>query len=202
MARGDRRVDRREPLAAGALDLAGQPLGPYARIFEQIYMSFYENTLTLYRDQYPMFGDAEVMPIKVIWDYTYYWGVLCQLVFQNRLTDFALLGAVRADLERAAALNRRMQLFFRRWHAASRNRNERAMLDQRDLEWFVAMNRGLHDVLTTDELATRLRTNVAMMHALAGAIGNRASAACAGLDAGEAGGDEAVPAPDLFRRAA
>ncbi len=26
------------------------------------------------------------MPIKVLWDYTYYWGVLCQLFFQNRLT--------------------------------------------------------------------------------------------------------------------
>ena len=64
-----------------------------------------------------MFGDAEVMPVKVIWDYTYYWGVLCQLVFQHRLTDLALLGALRDELERAQALNRRMQHFFRRWHA-------------------------------------------------------------------------------------
>ena len=36
------------------------------------------------------------------------------------------------------------------------------MLDQRELDWFVAMNRGLHDVLTTDELAARLRDNVAI----------------------------------------
>jgi hypothetical protein len=185
-----------------ALDRAGQPLGPYARLYEQIFMSFYENTLTLYRDQYPMFGDAEVMPIKVIWDYTYYWGVLCQLVFQNRLTDFALLGSMREELERAQALNRRMQHFFRRWHAESRNRNERVMLDQRELDWFVAMNRGLHDTLTTDELARRLRANVATMHALAASIGRRAGAACAGLDARDAGGDDAMPAPALFRLAA
>jgi len=142
------------------------------------------------------------MPIKVIWDYTYYWGVLCQLVFQERLTDIALLGAVRDELNRAQALNRRMQHFFRRWHAESRPRNERVMLDQRELDWFVAMNRGLHDVLTTDELARRLRENVATMHALAAAIGRRASAACPGLDACDAGGDDAVPAPALFRLAA
>ena len=103
-------------------------------------MSFYENTLTLYRDQYPMFGDAEVMPIKVIWDYTYYWGVLCQLVFQNRLTDIALLGALRDELERAQALNRAHAAFS---SAAgmpqSRNRNDarharsaRARLVRRD----------------------------------------------------------------------
>ena len=185
-----------------ALDRADQPLGPYARLYEQLFMSFYENTLTLYQDQYPMFGDAEVMPIKVIWDYTYYWGVLCQLVFQNRLTDFALLGAVRGDLERAQVLNRRMQHFFRRWHAESRPRNERVMLDQRELDWFVAMNRGLHDALSTDELAARLRANVATMHALAAAIGQRASRVCPGLDASEAGGDDAIAAPALFGLAA
>jgi flavin-dependent dehydrogenase len=185
-----------------ALDRASQPLGPYARIYEQLYMSFYENTLTLYRDQYPMFGDAEVMPIKVIWDYTYYWGVLCQLVFQDRLTDIALLGELRAELDQAQQLNRRMQMFFRRWHALSRNRNEAVMLDQRELAWFVEMNRGLHDVLSTAELARRLRTNITLMHRLAAAIGRRASRVCPGLDAREAGGDEAMPEPLLFGLAA
>jgi len=185
-----------------ALDRAKQPVAPYARIFEQLYMSFYENTLTLYKDQYPMFGDAEVMPIKVIWDYTYYWGVLCQLVFQQRLTDIALLGAVRDELAHAQVLNRRMQMFFRTWYAASRNRNDRAMLDQRELDWFLAMNRGLHDVLTTDELVSRLRENVAMMDTLAAAIGRRASRACPGIDARDAGGDGTAPPPALFGLAA
>ena len=185
-----------------ALDRAGQPIAPYARLFEQFYLSFYENTLTLYRDQYPMFGDAEVMPIKVIWDYTYYWGVLCQLVFQDRLADFALLGSLRTELDRAQMLNRRMQRFFRAWHAASRNRNEAVMLDQRELDWFVAMNRGLHDALSEAELAERMRANVALMHRLAGAIGRRASRACPGLDAREAGGDDESPSPSLFGLAA
>jgi hypothetical protein len=149
-----------------------------------------------------MFGDAEVMPIKVIWDYTYYWGVLCQLVFQQRLADVALLGAVRDDLARAEALNARMQAFFRTWHAASRNRNARAMLDQRELDWFVALNRGLHDPLTTDELASRLRGYVATMATLAAAIGAHASRACPGIDAREAGGDASARWPALFGLAA
>jgi hypothetical protein len=45
--------------------------------------SFYESTLALYTDQYPIFGDPEVLPVKVIWDYTYYWGVLSQFFFQR-----------------------------------------------------------------------------------------------------------------------
>jgi flavin-dependent dehydrogenase len=185
-----------------ALDRAGQPVGPYARIYEQLYMSFYENTLTLYRDQYPMFGDSEVMPIKVIWDYTYYWGVLCQLVFQNRLTDIQLLGELRPELEQAQTLNRNMQMFFRRWHAVSRDRNEAVMLDQRELDWFVAMNRGLHDSLSTPEVVQRLHDMIAMMHRLAAAIGARASRLCPELDAAEAGGGEAALGPHLFPLAA
>ena len=42
------------------------------------------------------------MSIKVIWDYTYYWAVLCQLVFQNRLTDTVLLFAGRPEADEAA----------------------------------------------------------------------------------------------------
>ena len=39
-------------------DRAGQPVAPHAEIYQQLYFSFYENTLTLYQDQYPLFGDA------------------------------------------------------------------------------------------------------------------------------------------------
>ena len=49
-----------------------------------------------------MFGDPEVMPVKVIWDYTYYWGVLCQLFFQRRLTDLANIGRLSDAAESRA----------------------------------------------------------------------------------------------------
>ncbi len=67
-------------------------------VFEQIYFSFYESTLALYRGQYPMFGNAEVMPVKVIWDYAYYWGILCQFFFQHRLADLASLSLLKREL--------------------------------------------------------------------------------------------------------
>jgi hypothetical protein len=93
-------------------------------------------------------------------------------------------------------------VFFRAWHLESRGRDDAVMLDQRDLDWFVAMNRSLHDVLTTAELAARLRENVALMHRLAGAIGRRASRLCPGLDPRQAGGDATAHAPLLFSLAA
>jgi hypothetical protein len=64
------------------------------------------------------------------------------------------------------------------------------------------MNRGLHDVLTTDELTRRLRDHVALMDRLAAAIGRYAGTACPGLDVRAAADDASVPLPALFTRAA
>jgi hypothetical protein len=121
------------------------------------------------------------MPIKVIWDYAYYWGVLCQLVFQRRLTDAALFAELADELETARALNERMQGFFGHWHAQSQARNPRAMLDQGELAWFAAMNGTLHDTLDDAGVRQRLRENVALLQGLALTIVERAVA-----DGGEA----------------
>ncbi|MGB0134192.1 NAD(P)/FAD-dependent oxidoreductase [Dokdonella sp.] len=166
------------------LDQAGKPVAPYARLYEQLYFSFYENTLSMYRKQYSLFGDAEVMSSKVVWDYTYYWGVLCQLVFQNRLTDVALLGDLQKDLAAAAELNLEMQGFFRRWGAVSSRPNRAEMLDQQQLEWFVEMNRGLHDTLDDAAMRERLRTNVELMRNLSATMVAQAKSACPELDVG------------------
>lgn len=150
-------------------------IAPQARHYERLFFSFYEGTLRMYRGQYNLFGDPEVLPIKVIWDYAYYWGVLCQLVFQNRLGDSAFITAMGDELVAASELNTRMQAFFQRWHACSDRRNPRRMLDQRDLTWFADMNRTLHDQLDDASLAERLRNNVAMMRSLAACTVERAA---------------------------
>lgn len=166
------------------LDRAGESVAPYARLFEQFYLSFYANTLSMYRGQYALFADAEVLSNKVIWDYTYYWGVLCQLVFQERLADVALLGTVQGDLAEAAQLNRDMQAFFARWGEASRAANRPVMLNQNELGWFVEMNRGLHDVLDDAALRKRLHENVELMRNLSATMVARALADCPALDTG------------------
>ncbi len=177
-----------------AVQQAGRSLAPHARLYEQFFFSFYENTLSLYQDQYPLFGNAEVLPNKVLWDYTYYWGVLCLLVFQNRLTDLALLGESRPALEQAQELNREMQLLFRDWHTAREAGNPAVMLDQGGLDWFYELNRGLHDVLDESQVRQRLRDNVDLLRRLAEALQLRA-----GLVEPSASG-EALPS--LFERAA
>jgi flavin-dependent dehydrogenase len=157
-----------------ALDQAGRRLGAHSQIFEQIFKSFYDSTLALYRGQYGLFGDPELLPLKVIWDYTYYWSVLAQLYFQGRLADLASLSHLRDELAHCQRLNLAVQDLLQRWGEVSAKRNRPLMLDQAALPWFVELNRSLGQPL--DELAfrQRLREAAARLHALAAELLQRA----------------------------
>ena len=165
-----------------ALDRGGRPLGAHALLYDQIFHSFYESTLALYTDQYPLLGDPEVLPVKVIWDYTYYWGVLSQFFFQGRLTDLAAMGSLRDELALCQRLNLAVQAFLREWSKRSAKRNPAVMLDQAALPWFAELNRGLNDVLDDAQFRARVRASTAQLRTLAGELLARACADHPGLD--------------------
>ncbi len=150
-----------------ALDRAQGATAMVAKIYEQIYFSLYQNMLTLYTDQYKIFGDPEVLPVKVIWDYTYYWGVMCQLFFQNKLIDVSCMARMQSKLGNIQHINREMQLFLRAWSEVSAKRNLPQMLDQAGLEWFAKLNKELRDELTDAQFAQRIDQQLQQLEALA-----------------------------------
>ncbi len=157
-----------------ASDRRGESIRTPTLFYGELFRSFYESTLTLYQDQYALFGNERVMPVKVLWDYAYYWGVLCQLFFQRRLTDRAAIQALNEPLQRARRLNASVQKTLHAWGVATRDdgRNEvpRPMLDQASLPWFAELNRGLRDVLDDAAFHRRIVDNVAQLGALAAEI--------------------------------
>ncbi len=190
-----------------ARERSGQSFAAHAEIYQQLYFSFYENTLTLYQDQYPLFGDAQVMPVKVIWDYTFYWALLAPLFFAGKLTDLSMLGRLRPRFDAARALNLAMQPLLREWGERNREAggsdaatHDGRMLDQYRIDWFHEMNRALGDRLDDAAFEARIADNVARMEWLAGEILVRARAAHAGI--GDHGleallGGRAAQAPSL-----
>jgi flavin-dependent dehydrogenase len=168
-----------------AQDRANGPVDLYAGMYEQIYFQLYQNMLSLYEGQYKLFGDPEVMPVKVIWDYTYYWGVMCQLFMQNRLTDIVTMGRMQQELAHVQSLNTAMQQFLRAWGEVSERKNPRQMLDQADLPWFHELNRGLRDNLDAKQFNARMQENLAQLNALAKEIVARATQEYPMLNAAE-----------------
>ena len=151
-------------------DIRGERFAHEARVYEQLYFSFYRTMLTLYEGQYPMFGHAEIMPLKVTWDYAYYWGVFCQFFFQKRLTDLALFTRLQSTLASCEVLNREVQLLLRRAAGTSIGANPSQMIDQWRLPWFAELNRSLTDCLDAAALEQRVLGNALLLDALAGEI--------------------------------
>lgn len=164
-----------------ARDVAGRMDARAARHFQQLFFSFYRNTLDLYRGQYALFGNPRVMSAKVLWDYAYYWGVLCPLAIGGRLTDLALFADLAPQLTAAERLNTRVQALFRDWHAHGRACATPAWMDQQELAWFARLNTQLHDRLDDAGIRARLHEHVDLLHALAGALAEDAARDAPGL---------------------
>jgi flavin-dependent dehydrogenase len=181
------------------MDQRGERLGARAQIFDQLFHSFYDSTLALYTDQYPLFGDPEVLPVKVIWDYAIYWGVLAQFFFHDRLTDLTAMATLRDEMARCQRLNLAVQSFLREWSGHSLKRNVPAMLDQASIPWFAELNRSLNDTLDAAQFAERIRQSSAQLHALAREILERATQEHPSLD-GEELRKLTEPTADQLRR--
>lgn len=154
-------------------DFAGQPITARTAIYEQIFRSFYDNTMALYLEQYGIFGDPEVLPLKVFWDYTYYWGVLAKFFYHGGLTDMVALSHLRDELGPMQQLNVAMQNHVRGLCDHSRKRNQRIMLDQASLPWFVELNRSLADEVDASEFHARLKASARRLRELATEILDR-----------------------------
>ncbi|AEG91316.1 Candidate Halogenase [Ramlibacter tataouinensis TTB310] len=150
-----------------AHDRAGKPAAMYADIYQSVFFSLYRNMLPIYTGQYRLFGNAQVMPVKVLWDYTYYWGVMCPLYFQGKLTDVTAMGRLQQPLAAVQKLGIAMQDFLRAWDAAGRAPDRARMLDQAALPWFAELNRGLTDPLDDAGFRQRLQQGLELLDVLA-----------------------------------
>ncbi len=157
-------------------EMKGKDIRGLANIYEKIYLSYFENTLKVYQDQYPLFGNMQVMPLKIVWDYALYWSFLAFIFINGRIADLRAFMGIRADVERVLHLNERMQGFFRRWDELSRKELEGVFLDQGKVEVLRHLNGALTDGLSDEEFKTRFRENINRLDQISEEIIGRAAA--------------------------
>ena len=172
-----------------AVDREGGPLAAYAPIYEQLYFAFYENALALYRGQYPIFGNPLVMPLKIMWDYTFYWGLLAPVFFGGRQSALSLMNRLKPAFAQGRALNLGMQALFRDWGLRGECGDQSAppvedarWLDQYSLDWARGMNAALRDALDDTAFIARIRDNIARLERLAAELLAQAQALHPGID--------------------
>lgn len=95
-------------------DQRGEDIRLKNTIYQRLMQSFYDSTLSLYLGQYGGFGDRRMMSLKLLWDYSYYWGVLALLFFQQSTTNLTLIRQLIPELFRIQKVNAQIQGALRR----------------------------------------------------------------------------------------
>ncbi len=93
-------------------DKQGKDIRLDSVVFHKFYDTFFQSTLSLYTHQYGGFGDRQMMGVKLVWDYSYYWGILSLLFFRGVITDIDLMRELNPLLARAQTANKTMQEKF------------------------------------------------------------------------------------------
>jgi flavin-dependent dehydrogenase len=156
-------------------DLAGENLARRLELYNRAYLSTYESFLSLYENRYPIFGNAQVMVAKIIWDYTAYWSNIALLFFRGKLVDFEFLTSSLPVWQPMLSLNRAMQEFFTVWNEVEHTQWQPRYVDLQKIPYvYDYLHRNLAVERTDDDLRRVLTKHAALLDNVALEMGRRA----------------------------
>lgn len=145
-------------------DREGSDVAALARIYDRQYLAMYRSFLLLYEGQYELFGNAQVMTLKVAWDYSGYWGSTALLYFQDKLHDVAFMKSVTIDVVQVFRLNKAVQRFLLQWHRIDPGRwAEARMVNYHVLDYLAQWQALLRQPCDDERLRRTLRENRRIM---------------------------------------
>lgn len=151
-------------------DLDGEPVDEQAIIHNNLFLTLSSSWLSIYEDQYPLMGSAQVMVAKVIWDTAVYWAVPGLLYFHDKYRTFLDSPAIAAGLVRFALINEHVQTFLRDWHTVDHRTPPSAFVRYYDFDFMARLQIGMTAKLSEAELEAQFTANVDFVERLAAVL--------------------------------
>jgi flavin-dependent dehydrogenase len=156
-------------------ELDGEDVTERAKAHDDLYLSAYRTHLTFYESQYEFWGNPQLMSVKIGANNILYWGVNALLFFHRKLADLEFMEAVRPDVERVWALNRRLEAMYREWNALDDREWKRAYVSPvafpAMLERHIELVAGFDD----ETLKAKIASNAELMEAYTLILFNKAA---------------------------
>ena len=144
-------------------DLNGKGFRIRAFSYDRIFKRFYYGTKTAYQDQYRMFGNPTVMPVKILWDYMIYWSITGFIFMQDRMCHQTMYMRNLSRLTQLGKVNHFMQDFFRQWHAATDGQPVIGTVDISQIPLVRESNQRLLDEMDNSTFFKRFASNVGQL---------------------------------------
>ena len=151
-------------------DLAGKGFRARAFAYDRIYKRFFYGTSTVYQDQYQLFGNPTVMPVKILWDYLMYWSITAFIFMQGRMCHQTMYLRNMSRLSRLGKMNHFMQEFFRTWHEQTANVPASGYVNISQVPIIREMNQRLLDEMNTGQFMTQFGDNLTQLETLGNEI--------------------------------
>ena len=156
-------------------DLGGEDISNTVEAYNTIHLFIFKGGLDIYTDMYQLWGNAQVMSVKMAFDFSTYWGSLAMRFFRRKWTDLEWLGSAGEIQARSFGLLPRVQALFREWHALDNRERRDAFFSNRSFTALWDRHLELHDEVDDDELRERFLQNTLYLEALTVIIFHKAA---------------------------
>ncbi len=135
-------------------------------MYDRIFKKFFYGTAAVYQDQYELFGNHQVMPVKIFWDYMTYWSLLGFIFLQDRVCDQFMYPRNMLKLSRIGHMNEFMQEYLRAWHRQEPGAEVHGKIDISNMPLIRQANERLLDDLDNRAFNRRFSENLAQVETL------------------------------------
>ncbi len=155
-------------------DLKGEDISRLAEVYEQSHLSWVDNWIPVYQNKYLLMGNAQIMVMKIFWDWATYWSVPT-LIFTNKgFTNLKVLKELFSSAtglgRRFGALNKQMQDLFLEWLPYQNEVFENRYIDPYDLSYMREFQLGIDKQYESGELIEKIASNLHILEQVAAAM--------------------------------
>lgn len=143
--------------------------------YNDFFFKLFNSTIHLYRDNYQLFDNAQVMVAKVVFDSTVYFTFLGSPFVHGKLSKKEDIEKIDELISPILPLLTGIQELFRDWHALEPTRWEGVSVLSKELTPYIEAQEGIGLPANDEELLERTQENIETIKALATWIFHRAA---------------------------
>ena len=150
-------------------------------VYNSVHAQLFKNWVPIYQNKYELYGNAQVMGVKITWDFGVYWGIPCLLVTNKGFTNMKVLKNIFTSKdsfgERFGKLNKQVQDFYLEWGELEDLKYSNAYLDPMEVSFIKELQIGLEVIHDTEELlVAQLEKNLSILEKIAAELFRTVSA--------------------------
>lgn len=152
-------------------NLTGEDVGVRTQVFEKVMLSWFEAWFPIYQNKYRLFGNAQIMVLKIFWDWAVYWAIPCVLFTNHGFTDLRILKEmfVAEDSlgKKFSRLNQAVQNLFLEWLPMENRTFTKRYIDPLDLDYLRRFQTEIESKIHRRDMIPHLEDNYKILEHIA-----------------------------------